>query len=146
MTNSRAEISSPRRLLQPIGVDQYSCRGIYIVRRAQARQPNLPLHTPDVNLAGAFVHNPSGERCSVAVLPGGSSIAIDALAHRDEISTNQERRCREGASGNDGRRGCRPVNGAPPQQLQYEREPQRLAASLAETGAQQPARRRLSLL
>src|ERR1700704_2012532 len=105
MTNSRGEISSPRGLLQPIGVDQYSCRGIDIVCRAQARQPNLALHTPDVNLAGAFVHDPSGEGGSVAVLPGGSSIAIDAFAHRDEISANQERSCREGASGNDGRRG-----------------------------------------
>jgi len=55
MTNSRGEISSPRGLLQPIGVDQYSCRGIDIFRRAQARQPNLALHTPDVNLARAFV-------------------------------------------------------------------------------------------
>ena len=68
MTNSRSEISSPRGLLQPISVDQHSCRGIDIVRRAQARQPNLALHTPDVNLARAFVHNPSGEGGSVAIL------------------------------------------------------------------------------
>src|SRR5437764_3782729 len=75
---SLCEISSPRGLLQPIGVDQYSCRGIDIFRRAQARQPNLALHTPDVNLARAFVHDPSGQGGSVAVFPGGSSIAIDA--------------------------------------------------------------------
>ena len=63
-----------------------------------------------------------------------------------KYSVYRTRRSRERTHADLHGRGCHPILAAPPQHLEHQREPERLAARLTESGAQRPARGRLPIL